>query len=425
METRACYQATAGGNSNRSPETGPGMDNYQDTISALGLTAERPLLQAIAERLRNAAAASNSTVFHIHDDHFALILPQRSRREALQLTQAAIDCLQAPFPVYNIPVYLGAHAGLSSFPFHEQDEPARLLTKTWLAMHQASHSGRRYRSYDRRSDDTSLHTAELLGGLQGTLEQDQLRLFYQPKFDLETGRLSGMEALLRWEHPTRGRIPPDTFIPQTERTGLIHPLTRRVVEQALADLATFRAHGLAMPVSVNISARNFLEPDFAEDVLAMVHASGLPPCALELEFTESAIMSEPDEVIAALNRLTAAGLALSIDDFGTGYSSLAYLKRMPVTTLKIDQTFVRQMLEQPVDAQITRASISLAHDLGLKVVAEGAEDTATLDALRAWGCNAAQGYGVARPMLLDAAIAWAEDCGIESRVQARCATHRG
>ncbi|WP_019625520.1 EAL domain-containing protein [Thioalkalivibrio sp. ALJT] len=399
------------------------MDNYQDTISALGLTAERPLLLAISKRLCDTATASGSTVFHVHDDHFVLILPHRSRREALQLTQAVIDRLQAPFQVHDIPIYLGAHAGLSSFPFHEQDEPTRLLTKAWLAMHQASQAGRYYRSYDRRSDDHSLQTVELLGELQGALNQDQLRLYYQPKLDLKTGHLSGMEALLRWEHPVRGHIRPDTFIPQTERTGLIHPLTRKLLEQAINDLTIFRRHGLAMPVSVNISARNFLDPDFAEDVLAMVRHSGLPPCALELEFTESAVMSEPDAVIAALHRLTTAGLRLAIDDFGTGYSSLAYLKRMPVSTLKIDQTFVRHMREQPVDAQITRASISLAHDLGLKVVAEGAEDQATLDALRALGCNAAQGYGVARPMPLDAAIAWAEACGIEAGVQARCSPH--
>ncbi|WP_019583983.1 bifunctional diguanylate cyclase/phosphodiesterase [Thioalkalivibrio sp. ALE16] len=397
------------------------MDNYQDSISALGLAAERPLLRGIADRMQGVAGPAGADVFHIHDDHFALILPHRGRKEALAVTQAVIDALQAPFEVYDIPVYLGAHAGISSFPFHEQDEPTRLLTKAWMAMHQASHSGRRYRSYDRRSDDNSLHTVELLGELQGALDDGQLHLHYQPKVDLETRQLIGLEALLRWEHPTRGRISPGEFIPQAERTGLIHELTRRVLRLALADLATLREHGLTMPVSINISARNFLDPAFADDLLEQVHASGLPPCALELEFTETALMADPDEVITALNRLTAAGLALAIDDFGTGYSSLAYLKRMPVTTLKIDQAFVRQMLEHAVDAQITRASISLARDLGLKVVAEGAEDAATLDTLQQWGCDAAQGFGIARPMPLDSTLAWARECGVAPRVRAHCA----
>lgn len=164
----------------------------------------------------------------------------------------------------------------------------------------------------------------------------------------------GLEALLRWEHPTRGRIAPGAFIPPAERTGLIHALTDRVLDLALADITRLRAQGLEMPVSVNISAPNFLDPLFAEHLLKKVHASGLPPCAVELEFTETAVMADPDEVIRALRRLTGAGLELAIDDFGTGYSSLVYLKRMPVTTLKIDQAFMRQMLGHPVDAQIPR-----------------------------------------------------------------------
>ncbi|WP_018951102.1 bifunctional diguanylate cyclase/phosphodiesterase [Thioalkalivibrio sp. AKL12] len=388
------------------------MDNYPDSIGALGFAAERPLLRSIAERLQAVAEPAGATVFHIHDDHFALILPHRSRKETLAVTRAAIECLQTPFEVFEIPVYLGAHAGVSSFPFHEQDEPTRLLTKAWMAMHEASHSGRRYRSYNRRSNEHSLYTVELLGELQSALDDGQLSLHYQPKVNLASDQVMGLEALLRWEHPVRGRIAPDQFIPSAERTGLIHSLTDRVLDLALADIARLRAEGLDMPVSVNISARNFLDPGFADRLLEKVRVSGLPPCALELEFTETALMADPDEVIRALRRLTEAGLELAIDDFGTGYSSLAYLKRMPVTTLKIDQAFVRQMLEHPVDEQITRASISLARDLGLKVVAEGAEDAATLARLRDYGCNAAQGYGIARPMPLDAIIAWAHDRGL-------------
>ncbi|WP_018140630.1 bifunctional diguanylate cyclase/phosphodiesterase [Thioalkalivibrio sp. ALJ7] len=401
------------------------MDNYQDTIAALGFAAERPLLRSISERLQSVAGSVDATVFHIHDDHFALILPHRSRRDALGVTQAALDGLQAPFEVLDIPVYLGAHAGLSSFPFHEQDEPARLLTKSWLAMHQASLSGRRYRSYDRRSDDNSLHTVELLGELQGALDKGQLRLHYQPKVDLENRQLTGMEALLRWEHPSRGRIAPGDFIPQAERTGLIHSLTDRAIDLALADLAVLRGEGLEMPVSVNISARNFLDPGFAENLLEKVRASGLPPCALDLEFTETAVMADPDEVIAALQRLTDAGLKLSIDDFGTGYSSLAYLKRMPVTTIKIDQAFVRQMQEHSVDAQITQASISLARDLSLKSVAEGAEDAATLQRLYEYGCDAAQGFAIAHPMPLEEAITWAHAHGVDPHVRCNCAIQAG
>ncbi|WP_026142956.1 MULTISPECIES: bifunctional diguanylate cyclase/phosphodiesterase [unclassified Thioalkalivibrio] len=397
------------------------MANYQDSISALGFAAERPLLRTIADRLQAVTEPAGARLFHVHDDHFALILPHRSRKDALTLTRSAIECLQTPFDVLDIPVYLGAHAGLSSFPFHEQDEPTRLLTKAWMAMHEASHSGRRYRSYNRHSDDHSLDTVELLGQLQSALDDGQLHLHYQPKVALANGRVQGLEALLRWEHPVRGRIAPGQFIPPAERTGLIHDLTDRVLDLALADIARLRAQGLDMPVSVNISARNFLDPAFADRLLEKVQASGLPPCAVELEFTETALMADPDEVIHALRRLTATGMELAIDDFGTGYSSLAYIKRMPVTTLKIDQAFVSQMLEHPVDAQITRASISLARDLGLKVVAEGAEDARTLDRLREYGCDAAQGFGIAHPMPLEAMLEWAQTRGT---VPAPCAEHR-
>ena len=397
------------------------MDNYQDTVSALGFSAERPLLRAIADRLRTVAEPADGTVFHIHDDHFAVLLTDRSRKDSLDITRAAVASLQTPFEVLGIPVYLGAHAGVSSFPFHEQEEPARLLSKAWMAMHEASQSGRGYRSYDRRHEDSSLQTIELLGELQHAMDDGQLHLHYQPKIDLVSRRLTGVEALLRWNHPTRGPVSPGDFIPQAERTGLIHSLTERVLDLALADIAIMHGKGLKIPVSVNVSARNFLDPDFADNLLAKVRASGLPSCALELEFTETALMADPDEVIGALQRLTATGLELSIDDFGTGYSSLAYLKRMPVTTLKIDQAFVSQMLEHEVDERITRASISLAKDLGMKVVAEGVEDAHTLARLQELHCESAQGFGIARPMPLEAMLEWAQTRGT---VPAPCAEHR-
>ncbi|WP_018861990.1 MULTISPECIES: bifunctional diguanylate cyclase/phosphodiesterase [unclassified Thioalkalivibrio] len=383
------------------------MDSYPDTIGVLGFAAERPLLKSIAERLQAVAGPANALVYHIHDDHFALMLPHSSRPECLATTQKAVEALQSPFEVLGLQVYLGAHAGVSSFPFHEQDDPQRLLTKAWIAMHEASQSGRRYRTYDRRSNDASRHSVELLGELQDALERDQLRLHYQPKINLLRGEVCGFEALLRWEHPQRGQVPPGQFIAQTERTGLIHPVTLQVLDLAIADLLAFRAQGILAPVSINVSARNFLNPDFAQTIIDRMETAGLPASSLEIEFTETALMADPDEVIGALRRLNGQGLALSIDDFGTGYSSLSYLKSLPVTTLKIDQTFVSQMATQRVDEQITRAATGLAHDLGLKVVAEGVEDEQTLAMLRELGCDDAQGFGIARPMPFDEALSWA------------------
>ncbi|ADC72485.1 diguanylate cyclase/phosphodiesterase [Thioalkalivibrio sp. K90mix] len=397
------------------------MENYADTISALGFAAERPLLTGIAERLQAVAGGPDTLVYHIHDDHFALLLPHRSRQECLATTQEAVEELQAPFEVLGLPVYVGAHAGVSSFPFHEQDDPQSLLTKAWMAMHEASQSGRRYRTYDRRSNDAGRQTVELLGELQSALEGDQIQLHYQPKVTLQRGELCGFEALLRWQHPHRGQVPPDRFIAQAERTGLIHALTLKVLDLAIADLLVLREQGIQAPVSINVSARNFLDPDFAQTIIERIEAAGLPACSLELEFTETALMADPDQVIEALRRLTERGLALSIDDFGTGYSSLAYLRRLPITTLKVDQTFVSHMATQRVDEQITRAAVGLAHDLGLKVVAEGAEDSQTLDMLRELCCDAVQGFGVARPMPFSETLQWARHQTVEPSLRRECA----
>ena len=383
------------------------MDNYEDTISALGLGAEEPLLRAIAERLQVSARTGDGRLYHIHDDHFVLVLTDSGERPCQTITQQAVERLQAPFELHGIPVYLGAHAGVATFPDSEDDDPARLLTRAWMAMHEARTSGHACRQWNPRQDERSRRTVARLGALQEALGRDQLHLWYQPKTDPGNGRLLGVEGLLRWGHPRYGLIPPDEFIPQAERTGLIHPLTRELLECAAADTRRLREAGIAIPVSVNVSARNFIDPGFAGHVLAIIQRAGLRPGDLELEFTETAVMTDPEEVITALDRLQAAGVGLAVDDFGTGQASLAYLRRLPVHALKIDQAFVREMAQKRVDGRITRAAIGLGHDLGLQVVAEGVEDDRTLSELRQLGCDAVQGYGIARPMPLDELIRWA------------------
>ncbi|WP_042805783.1 bifunctional diguanylate cyclase/phosphodiesterase [Thioalkalivibrio sp. ALE19] len=382
------------------------MDNYEDTISALGLEAEHPLLRAIAERLQISARLGNGRLYHIHDDHFVLVLEGNGEPPCQAITGQAVERLQTPFELHGIPVYLGAHAGVATFPDGEDDDPGRLLTRAWMAMHEARTSGHTCRQWNPRQDERSRRTVARLGELQEALGRDQLHLWYQPKTDPGDGRLLGVEGLLRWEHPRHGLVPPDEFIPQAEQTGLIHPLTRELLECAAADTRRLREAGIDIPVSVNVSARNFIDPEFAEHVLAIIERAGLQPGDLELEFTESAVMANPEEVVTALDHLEAAGVALAIDDFGTGQASLAYLRRLPVHSLKIDQAFVREMAHQRVDGQITRAAIGLGHDLGLQVVAEGVEDEGTLSELHQLGCDAVQGYGIARPMPLDDVIRW-------------------
>lgn len=382
------------------------MDNYADAVSALGLEAERHLVQAIGQRLQTIAKETGSRLYHVHDDHFALIVPANGEAPCTEITHLAVERLQAPFLVRGIPVYLGAHAGVTAFPTGPREKPAGLLTRAWMAMHEARISGLPCRVWNAEQEERSRRTVERLGELQEALGREQLHLWYQPKTHPDDGRLLGLEGLLRWEHPRLGNIPPDEFMPQAEHTGLIHPLTRELLERAAADTLRLRESGIDVPVSVNVSARNFLDPEFAERVLAIIREAGLSPRDLELEFTETAVMANPEEVIAALDRLQNAGVDVAIDDFGTGQASLSYLRRLPVHALKLDQAFVRDMTRRTVDAQITRAAIGLGHDLGLQVVAEGVEDEETLNELHQLGCDAVQGYGIARPMPLDDVIRW-------------------
>jgi EAL domain-containing protein (putative c-di-GMP-specific phosphodiesterase class I) len=224
-----------------------------------------------------------------------------------------------------------------------------------------------------------------------------LLLHYQPKFDLVTGEVRGVEALVRWQHPERGLVPPDSFVPTAERTGLINALTDYVLDMALGKAAYWLEHGLSVPMAVNISARSLLDAGFPDRVLAALSARRIPPASLILEITETTIMEDPAHALAALQRLHDAGVYLSIDDFGTGYSSLAYLKRLPVDEIKIDRSFISSLTVDARDRLIVASTVSLGRALGLDVVAEGVEDEQTAAALQTLGCDLAQGFHFGRP----------------------------
>jgi EAL domain-containing protein (putative c-di-GMP-specific phosphodiesterase class I) len=252
--------------------------------------------------------------------------------------------------------------------------------------------------YATEHDTYSRKRLGLVADLRRALEGDELLLHYQPQVSLETGRATGVEALLRWNHPEHGLLPPDEFIPLAERSGLIHPLTEHVLERACADCRAWRSRGVALSVAVNLSARNLIESDLLERVRGLLVRHDLAPSALVLEITESTIMADPVAVTEVVRRLRAEGLAVSIDDFGTGYSSLAHLRHLPVSEIKIDKSFVFGMVDDPADATIVRSAIELAHNLHLTAVAEGVETEVARDALAALGCDVAQGYFYARPM---------------------------
>jgi EAL domain-containing protein (putative c-di-GMP-specific phosphodiesterase class I) len=246
----------------------------------------------------------------------------------------------------------------------------------------------------------------LMGQLSYAIDHDKLSLFYQPKVSFKTGRIVGAEALLRWDHPQRGMIPPDQFISLAEKTGAIQRLTQWVLRSAVRQLTAWRRAGFGFSLSINLSVRNLLEPAFPNRVLSILNEEGAPVGGIIMEITESALMVDPAKARSALTILSGHGLRFSIDDFGTGYSSLAYLKHLPVSEIKIDKLFVARLMNDADDMTIVRSTIELGHNLGLSVIAEGVEDEAIWQRLGALGCDEAQGYYLSRPLPIDQFERW-------------------
>jgi EAL domain-containing protein (putative c-di-GMP-specific phosphodiesterase class I) len=275
-------------------------------------------------------------------------------------------------------------------------------------MYAAKNTSTGVAAYGENLDDYSPRKLALVGELRSVIDREGLQLHYQPKVDMATGRVLGVEALVRWPHPVEGMIPPDEFVPIAERTGLIGPMTDFVLRTALTDCRHWHDAGHHLSVAVNLSARSLLDADLVDDIARALTVSSVDPSKLTLEITETSVMSDAEYAMRVLNRLSAMGLTLAIDDFGTGYSSLSYLKRLPVNEVKIDKSFVLNMQEDENDAVIVRSIIDLARNLGLRVVAEGVETTDAWEALRGMGCDIAQGYYISRPLPADQFGAWLE-----------------
>lgn len=275
-----------------------------------------------------------------------------------------------------------------------------------VAMYHAKTSLQGVAIYDSEYDPHSAKRLELMGALGRAIRENELLLHFQPKVCLTSDRVYAVEALLRWNHPEIGFVPPNEFIPIAEMSNLIYPMTMWVLEKSIAQARSWLDQGYEIGMAVNLSARNLLDDRIVHDLDRLLQQHKLPGHLLELEITESMIMADPDRAQTALARINALGVGLSIDDFGTGYSSLAYLKRLPVQTLKIDYSFIRNMIGNEQDQIIVNSTIHLAHNLGLKVVAEGVETQAVYDRLRELGCDNAQGYHIARPMPVEQAQNW-------------------
>jgi diguanylate cyclase (GGDEF)-like protein len=374
------------------------VDHFKEINETLGHEAGDELLQAVATRLRGQIRAGE-TLARLGGDDFA-ILCSAGTDNALMLAERLHRSLQEPFTVRDLPLEVSISVGIASFPEHGGDLDA-VLRHADVAMYLAKSTHAGTALYDAEQDSSDAARLALAGELRHAIETEQLVLHFQPKAELDGGCIVGVEALVRWIHPERGFIPPNDFIPIAERTGLIKPLSRYVVAAALRQCGEWRAEGLDLHVAVNLTIPDLLDlelPSFIQELLA---EHKVRPDQLELEITESTILADPFRVRQVLTALNEVGLRIAIDDFGTGYSSLAYLRRLPVQTIKIDRSFVMDMCENASDATIVRSTIDLAHNLGLDVVAEGVETEETWAALRAQGCTLAQGYLISKPVAAD------------------------
>ncbi|QGZ64735.1 putative bifunctional diguanylate cyclase/phosphodiesterase [Paraburkholderia acidisoli] len=373
------------------------LDRFKYVNDSLGHPIGDMLLCEVGKRLRGALHRETDTVARLGGDEFAVLLPTDNLDAARLIATRILRTLEQPITIEGQLVDVGASIGIVTLPEHGTDMNV-LLRRADIAMYVAKRSNLGFTPYDERHDHSSAERLSLMSELRQAVEHDQLTLYYQPKVDLSTHRVKYVEALVRWEHPTRGFVAPDQFIPFAEQTGYIKTITRWVADKAIEQCAAWRAQGIDLEVSVNVSARELIHSSLPEMFMSLLEKHGVPPAWIWIEITESAIMDDPNHAIETLDRLHALGIRLSIDDFGTGYSSLSYLKRMPVDELKIDKSFVMGMQHHKDDETIVRSTIDLGHNMGLKVVAEGVEDEELMTRLRTLRCDLVQGYHLSRPL---------------------------
>jgi diguanylate cyclase (GGDEF)-like protein len=375
------------------------VDRFKVINDSLGHEFGDILLRQVADRLREHSREGDLAARMGGDEFVVLVENQEKLTDLSTCAQCLVDRLSAPYVLGSREYHITLSIGISVFPSDGHDSQS-LLKAADVAMYRAKASGRNNHMY--YSPSMEVHTKERLeleSDLRHALERGEFLLHYQPKVEIATGLITGIEALLRWKHPLRGLVSPMDFIPLAEDTGLIVPIGQWVLATACARTKAWQDQGFPkLDVAVNLSARQFADPMFLPKLTRIIQASGLDPSSLELEITESVVMSHGECAVAALEKLKSIGVLIAIDDFGTGYSSLAYLKRFAIDTLKVDRSFIRDIPADSSDKKITRAIIAMAHSLKLKVVAEGVETADQLAFLRTQRCDAVQGYLLYRPL---------------------------
>ncbi len=373
------------------------LDRFKDVNDSLGHHAGDALLVEVAQRLRGILRSSD-TVARLGGDEFGVLISKpRSTSDVAVVIGKLRAALEQSVMVEGLALPAEGSVGIAMFPAHGRDVET-LLRHADTAMYGAKETKAGYVFYDGSRSEADPARLTLVSELRRAIEQRELTLYYQPKAALANGAVQSVEALLRWNHPERGLVGPDEFIPLAQQTGLIKPLTLYVLDEALGQCRAWQRSGLTLGVAVNLSVRNLLDADFPHQVKRLLQKREVEPGLLQLEITESTMLSDPVRTKRVLDRLAAMGIALSIDDFGTGYSSLSYLSQLPVNEIKIDRSFVMNMADSDNDAVIVRSTIDLGRNLGLQVVAEGVETEQAWDELNGLGCTLAQGYYLSRPV---------------------------
>ncbi|HEY9051645.1 MAG TPA: EAL domain-containing protein, partial [Gammaproteobacteria bacterium] len=374
------------------------LDRFKEINDTLGHHIGDKLLEQIGPRLKSIDSSYKTHISRLGGDEFTLLVYDMSDQDNINIfAQKVLDSLREPFSIDAMALEIDASIGIARYPMDGKNSHA-LLRSADVAMYEAKRKGVHYEIYDRGSDKHSPERLALIAELGSAIRNNQLILHYQPKIDSESDAVTGFEALVRWQHPEKGLLYPDTFLPLAEVSETIHYLTQSVLIQALEQQRQWKQSGYDYSVSVNLSARNLID-DRCVDVLEnLLKTYETRPGDLEIEITETALMQDPDRAIHLLNRISKLGIKLSIDDYGTGYSSLSYLRQLPIDALKIDRLFVKDMLSNEHDAIIVSSTITLAHNLSLGVVAEGVENETTMNLLKTMGCDLVQGYFISKPM---------------------------
>jgi diguanylate cyclase (GGDEF)-like protein len=380
------------------------LDHFKEINDTLGHQAGDVLLQQVAMRLAGALP-QDCALARLGGDEFVALVPAQDDAAAIEQASTLLAALDAPIDVDGLSVHVRASVGVAG-SYAEPADRSTLMRRADIAMYHAKFHGGGIEIYTPEQDVHTRDQVVLAGELVGALETDQIVLHYQPKADIVTGEVRAVEALVRWQHPTRGLLQPADFLPLAAQHGLMRRLTLRVFELALNQMALWRREQRHLRVAINLDPASLMDTRFPDDIAALIERAHVPAHDVDLEITEDTIVADPDRILGVITRLAAQGFSFALDDYGTGYSSLAYLRILPVREIKIDRSFVSTMVHNPDDEVIVQSTIDMARHLGFHVVAEGVEDAATWDLLAEHGCHSVQGYFLSRPLSADDLTEW-------------------